>query len=357
MKKLALFLVVPVAAIGLWWTSSPKKKEIFPADYLAKAEKRQIDFSIDVNGEITPDFLLDVRPEVGGKIKNLPVSAGQQVKKGELLAEIDDTDLLTERKTALTEIDGAKISQQKIKRNLERAQELQKAKLISKEVYENISADYESATNTLAKAQRRLETVEDRLRKTKILAPMDGTLLEVKVIEGQVVVAAASVNSGTTLMSIADLTRLLVDTHVNQVDVTKLKLNQKVTLTTEAMKDLDWRATICFIAPLATAKNNVKGFKVQALIENADQRLRPGMTVNMTVPIASVQEALSVPVAAVFKDPEAGKKVIYVVKEGGVTEKREVKVGITDMDYVEIRRGVEPGEEILLVDPRFLKNS
>lgn len=356
MKKfIALLILLLVVGAWLWIKPSHKQGDQIPGNYLAKAEKRDIDFIVEVSGEITPDFQLEVRSEVGGKVKNLPVHAGQEVKKGDLLAEIDDRDLLTERKAALTEIDGAKISQEKAWRNLQRGEELHKSKLISKEVYENLNSDHETATNTLAKAQRRLELVEDKLRKTRILAPMDGTLLEVKVIEGQVVVAAASVNSGTALMSIADLTRLLIDTHVNQVDVTKLKLDQKVKLATEAMKDVVWEATINFIAPVATSKNNIKGFRVQALIEKPDARLRPGMTVNMTVPIASVQEALSVPVAAVFKDPDKGK-VIYVRKEG-TTEKREVTVGITDMDYVEIRSGVRPGEEILLVEPRFLNKS
>lgn len=356
MKKLIAFLI-PLLALGAWFFFKPthKKNEAIAGAYIAKAEKRDIDFVVEVTGEVTPDFQLEVRSEVGGKVKNLPVQAGQQVKKGDLLAEIDDRDLLTERKAALTEIDGAKITQEKARRNLLRAEELHKSKLISKEVYENLSSDFESAANTLAKAQRRLELVEDKLRKTRILAPMDGTLLEVKVIEGQVVVAAASVNSGTALMSIADLTRLLIDTHVNQVDVTKLKLEQKVKIGTEAMKDVVWDAAISFIAPVATAKNNIKGFKVQALVQVPDSRLRPGMTVNMTVPIASVQEALSVPVAAVFKDSENGK-VIYVRKEGE-TVKREVTVGITDMDFVEIRSGVNPGEEILLVEPRFLDKS
>jgi len=191
--------------------------------------------------------------------------------------------------------------------------------------------------------------VEDKLRKTKVLAPMDGTVLTLPVIEGQVVIAAASVNSGTTLMTIANLSRLVVETHINQVDVARLETNQQVKLRAESLKDLEMEATVSFIAPIATVKNNVKGFQVQALIEKPNPRLRPGMTVNMSVPIASVDDAVSVPIAAVFKG-EGNKKVIYV-RNGETTETREVKVGVTNINHAQILHGVKVGEQILLVEP------
>jgi multidrug efflux pump subunit AcrA (membrane-fusion protein) len=108
-------------------------------------------------------------------------------------------------------------------------------------------------------------------------------------------------------------------------------------------------ATISFVAPIATVKNNVKGFQVQALIDKPNPRLRPGMTVNMTVPIASVDDAVSVPIAAVFKG-DGNKKVVYV-RNGETTEKREVKIGVTNIDFAQILAGVEVGEQIMLVEP------
>jgi RND family efflux transporter MFP subunit len=174
-------------------------------------------------------------------------------------------------------------------------------------------------------------------------------VLVADVIEGQVVIAAASVNSGTTLMTIANLSKLLVETHINQVDVAKLELNQAVKLRAESLKDLEMEATISFVAPIATVKNNVKGFQVQALIDKPNPRLRPGMTVNMSVPIASADDAVSVPIGAIFKG-EGNKKVVYV-RSGETTEMREVKIGVTNIDYVQILGGVEVGEQIMLVEP------
>jgi multidrug resistance efflux pump len=115
--------------------------------------------------------------------------------------EIDDRDLLTEKQSVLTEIDGAKLEVDKIRRNYERAKELYESKLISREQFDNLSSELDMGQNSMIRAQRKLEILEDKLRKTKVTSPMQGTVLTRPVIEGLVVIAAASVNSGTTLMT------------------------------------------------------------------------------------------------------------------------------------------------------------
>lgn len=354
MNKPALLLALAALAGGGWFYLGGKlpkseAKAVQTEKSLARAEKRDIESSIDVSGDVTPAFQLDVKPEVGGKLKALHVVAGQTVKEGDLLAEIDDRDLLTERDSALTEIEGAKLSMEKAKKNFERARELFEEKLISREVFDNLTSEYEIGQNSMVKAQRKLQLVEDRLRKTKVLSPTDGTALTVPVIEGQVVIAAASVNSGTTLMSIANLTKLQIEMHINQVDKARITLDKVVQIRAEALKDESMDARISFIAPIATTKSSVKGFQVQAIIDKPDPRLSPGMTVMLNIPIARVEDAISVPVTAVFKS-EGNKKVVYV-RHGDATEKREVKIGVTNIDHAQILNGVKEGEEILLVEP------
>lgn len=356
MKKIAIVLVLAAGGFGTWKmlpakTLAPAKEQqaAAPGRSSARAEKRDISFSVEVSGDVTPAFQLEVKPEVGGKLKALHVEPGQSVAAGDLLVEIDDRDLLTEKDSVITEIEGAKLSVDKTKKNFERGQELFEAKLISREVFDNLSSEFAIAENGLVRAERKLQLVEDKLRKTKVIAPSDGTVLTVPVIEGQVVIGAASVNSGTTLMTIANLSKLLVETHINQVDVSKLELNKKVKLRAESLRDLEMEATISFIAPIATPKNNVKGFQVQALIEKPNPRLRPGMTVNLTIPVAKADGAVSVPITAVFKG-DNNARVVYV-RNGDATEKREVKVGVTSIEYAQILHGVNEGEEILLTEP------
>jgi RND family efflux transporter MFP subunit len=353
MKKPVVIFLLTLACGGGWYAythrASAQEKSAVPDRLVARAEKRDIDASIEVSGDVAPRDQLEVKPEVGGKLKALNVEPGDQVKAGTLLAEIDDRDLLTEKESVLTEIEGAKLSMEKTQRNFERAQDLFERKLVSREVFDNLSSENKLAQNTLEKAQRKLQLVEDKLSKTKVVAPMDGTILDVPVSEGQVVIAAASVNSGTALMTIADLSRLLVVTHINQVDVARMGSTKQVKLRAESIREADMEAKISLVAQIATVKNNVKGFQVKALIEKPDPRLRPGMTVTLSIPIASAEDAVSVPIAAIFKG-EGNKKVIYV-RNGETTERREVKIGVTNTDFAQVIKGVEPGEEILLVEP------
>ncbi len=353
-KPTIIVLLIAALTAGGWYFYAHKALagsgdgEI-PDRFITKAEKRDIDFAVDVSGDVTPKLQLEVKAEVGGKIKKLHVDAGDIVKQGDVLVEIDDTDLLSEKKSVLTDIDGANLNVEKIQRNFDRSKDLFDSKLVSREVFDNLSSEFDMAKNDLVKAQRKLQILEDKLSKTKVIAPMDGTILVLPVIEGQVVIAAASVNNGTSLMTMADLSKLLVITQVNQVDVAKLTQDQHVKLRAESFKDVEMEAKITFIAPKADVKNSIKGFEVRALIDNPTKRLRPGMSVNMRIPIAKADGAISVPISAVFKG-DGGKKVVYV-RNGIVTERREVKVGVANIDFVEIIKGVSEGETVLLVEP------
>ncbi len=356
-RSLGIFLLVAAAAVGggTWFALSgrpagPGPGEV-PPNLLAKVERRDIDSKLLLSGEVKPAFQVDVKSEVGGKIKELDVAVSQRVKRGDLLAVIDDRDLLTEKKSAQTVIDGAQLSVDKDQGNYDRAKALFDEKLISREVYANLEADLLISKNALERARSQLDSVNDRLSKTRIIAPSDGTVLDIPVNEGQVVTAAASVNDGTTLMTFADLNRLLIETHVNQMDVAKLTTGGEVSVNMQGDDAHAVRARIEFVAPLATVKNNIKGFLVQALIEDVNSPLKPGMSVSMMVPVGAARRAVSVPLAAVFK--QDADRVVYV-RRSGSTERRKVNVGITNMSYAEITAGLREGEEILLVEPKAL---
>jgi len=315
----------------------------------AQAERRDISEEIRLSGDVSPAFQVEIKPEVGGKLREVHAVTGQQVKEGELLFVIDDSDLQIERSSAEVEIDGAKVTVEKLAGNLGRARELFEAKLISKEVYENLDADHRLAENALQRAQRRLETVDDRITKTRVPAPAGGTILSVPVIAGQIVVPAVSVNAGTTLATLADLSTLIVDAHVNQLDIGKVRHGDTVEVFGGASDSLRASAKINFIAPLATTKNNVKGFTVQAVLSGDTAEFRPGMTVSIRLPLAAAADAVSVPVGAVF-DTRRGK-VVYVVRPDGTSEPRPVEVGAADLFHAEILSGLQEGESVLLSRP------
>jgi RND family efflux transporter MFP subunit len=351
---LAFLLIVLVAIGGGGWlifsgSASSSDAAGFPPGSLTKAERRDLESKLLLSGEVKPASLVEVKSEVGGKVKEILVTVNSKVKKGDVLAIVDDRDLLTEKQSAQTAVDGAKLSVDKDRGNYDRAKALFDEKLISKEVYANLEADLRISENAQQKADSALQSVEDRLSKTRIIAPSDGIVLDIAVNEGQVVSAAASVNSGTTLMTFADLGRLLIETNVNQMDVNKLTAGQRVSVNMQGDDANVVPAHIEFVAPLATVVDNIKGFKVQALIEGTNTRLKPGMSVSMTVPVANAKGAVSVPITAVFT--QNNERVVFV-RKGGNTERRKVRVGLTNMSFAEITSGLSEGEEILLVEPR-----
>lgn len=347
---LGIFLLLLLAGAG-WWIRKNQVAKEPQMTTVAAAERRDIKSDLLLTGEVTPAFQVEIKAEVGGKVKKIYVKVGQSVKKGELLAEIDDTDLLTDKASAETDIEGAQLSMEKNRGNYDRAKALYEQKLISKEVFSNLESDLAISKNALEKSQMRLQTVEDRLRKIRIEAPADGMPLDIPVKEGQVVVAAASVNAGTVLMTFANLSELLIKSHVNQADAPRLRKDQTVKVQMSESGDDPIRAHIDFIAPLAVVKNNIKGFEVKAVIDDNDGRLKPGMSVSMNVPVAEAEQVVSIPVNAVFKD--RNQDIVYV-QSGESVERRKVQLGVNDLYFVEVKSGLEAGEKILLSEPKNL---
>ena len=350
MAKYLVTLLLLLAGLAYWmgWVPWPQPVRTDKAPPTVVAKRMDIAPVLPLSGEVAPAFQVDVKPEIGGKIKKIHVIAGQNVRKGELLVTIDDTDLLNERASAEAEIAGTRLRVEKILGNFSRAKQLFAQKLLSREEYANLEADYQIAENELAKSLFRRQTVDDRLAKTRVVSPADGTILDVPVNEGQVVVGAASVNSGTNLMGFADLSRLLINAHVNQLDAGKLSVGQIMVVHSPDSSDQDYQARIEFIAPLATVKNNIKGFEVRGVIEGNRESMRPGVSVSITVPIGKAEGVVSLPVTAIFE--RDGKMVVYVLK-GKENECRNVVVGLMDSSRVEIKSGVGEGEEVLMVAP------
>ena len=362
MKIVVAAVVLTVAAGGWWFWRAHNSGQAggrrggggataaaIGAPATARAARRDIDFNIDVTGDVTPAQQVEIKPEVSGRIIRLRVEAGQTVKSGDMLVELDDTDLRTERQGALTTIEGARLAVDRAKSNFGRGEGLYSAKLSSKENYDNLSNDLAVAENALVKAQRSLQAVDDKLTKTRILSPTDGTVLTLPVVQGQVVTAAASVNSGTSLMTVANLSNLIVVTNINQVDVAKLSVGREVSLRIDALREPPMQAVVRFIAPVASVKNNIKGFQLEARIVNPSPRLRPGMTVNLTIPIDSARDVVCVPVGAVFDDADA--KVVYVRHGTREPEKRRVQLGVTNYFFTQVTEGLNEGDEVLLQAP------
>jgi len=377
----------------------------------AVVEQRSISFSISVAGEIEPAEQVSVRPEVNGRISELPVDIGDRVKKGKLLFALDDADLQIELETRRTEIASAKLEIQRAEQDrdqsdlqvelklretaisrsnlqlrqaaddLARNQKLFDAELISTEVMQTVTSAhelakndvaqaeknlelskerfrmakdrattaYQLATNSYLRAQRNLDLTQDRLSRTRIVAPFDCTVLTRPISAvGQAVSGSGGFNSGTEVMTIANLSEMIIDAHVNQADITRLTEGMEVDVAIEAVIGLKVKGKVERIAPKATIRNGIKGFGARILLTEIDPQIQPGMTAKISIPVVSADNALSVPLAAVFTEEDG--RFVYVVKDG-VFEQRYVKVGVSDYKFAEILSGIEAGETVAIEMP------
>ncbi|HET6409134.1 MAG TPA: efflux RND transporter periplasmic adaptor subunit, partial [Chthoniobacteraceae bacterium] len=204
--------------------------------------------------------------------------------------------------------------------------------------------------------QRELAIIDERLTKTKIQAPFDCTILTRPVSMGQAVSGSGGFNSGTEVLTIADLNNLVINAHINQADITRLRNDQEVDVAVEAVAGLNVVGRVERIAPQATIRNNIKGFAVRIFLKDVDKRIRPGMTANIKIPVASADNVVSVPLAGVFseRDPQTYKteRFVYVQNEAGGFERRSVTIGVSDFFFAEVQEGLEPGEIISLEPPK-----
>jgi RND family efflux transporter MFP subunit len=264
---------------------------------------------------------------------------------------LDDRDLQIEKQSQETEISRAKLQLEQAERNFKRSEQLFADKLISLELFEDTKTLFELSSNALERAQKSLDLVQDRLRKTRIVAPFDCTVLTRPVSVGQAVSGSGGFNSGTEVLTIANLNEMIINAHINQADVARLKPDQQVEVQVEAVPGLKVFGKVERIAPQATIKNNIKGFATRILLKDVDKRIRPGMTANIKIPVAAADNVLAVPLAAVFTELNAetqqNERFVYV-KQDETYERRPIQIGVSDFFYAEVGKGLSPGEVVAL---------
>ena len=317
-------------------------------------ETRDINFSVTVAGEISPAEKVSVRPEVHGKIAELPVDISDQVAAGDLLFRLDDKDLKIEIDTRKKQIDSANLQLKQSKNEFERSKKLFNDGLISEEAFQNIKTRYEVSQISRDRAQNDFDLAEEKLSKTSIRAPFDCTVLSRPVSIGQAVSGTGGQSSGTEVMEIADLKNLIILSHVNQADVSRMGKNQKVKIEIEAVADLVIDGIVERIAPQATIKSGIKGFSTRIKLQNTDESIIPGMTATINIPVANSKGVVATKLASIFTERnelEQRTETYAYIKKDEKYAKQMVEVGVNDLNFVEVLKGLNQGDEVALEKP------
>lgn len=362
MKKLKIskvwiaMTVVVIIAVAVWALSGGKEKE----EINFKQEKvslQTLQNSVTATGTIEAVTSVTVGTQVSGIVNKLYVDYNSQVKKGQVIAELDKTNLLSELNTAKANMASAQSQLNYQSANMKRYQALYQKGLVSADDYENALLTYRQAKEQVATAKEQVQRAQTNLGYATITSPIDGTVISKSVEEGQTV--AASFNTPELFTIAKDLTNMQVVADVDEADIGAVKEGDRVTFTVDAYPDDTFEGTVKQVRLQATTTNNVVTYEVVISAQNADLKLKPGLTANVTIYTQERTGVLAVANKAlrftptketVGKDMKIvdckGKNKVWTL-DGKTLTAHPVSIGQTDGMHTEITKGLKAGQQIV----------
>jgi HlyD family secretion protein len=372
-----------------------------------KAVRKTILQTVSATGKVQPETEVKISPEVAGEIIELPVADGMGIKKGDLLVKIKPDSykaLLEQQEAAISAARATNLQQKasmlKTEQDLKRADDMYAKKTISIQEYNAAQAaadvaknTYESSLHEIERAQAGSSQARDQLSKTTVYSPIDGTVTILNSKLGERIVATGQF-AGTEVMRVADLSRMQAVIDVNENDVPNVKIGDKANVKIDAYGDRKFKGTVAQIGNTGKTtgtgtQEEVTNFEVKINLEREDVLLRPGLSCTADIETNMVKDAVAVPMQAVTirtgesnlspeeiekkrlktaardkgdnnadyvnerqekalqkEEREKLSKVVFL-KKGGKAQSVKVTTGISDDTYMEIKSGVQPGDEVI----------
>ena len=354
---IGIIAVVAVVAIAAFFMMGGKKKETVSFE-TAKVERTTISSTITATGTIEPVTSVTVGTQVSGIVSKLYVDYNSVVKKGQIIAELDKTNLTSELKTAQANLSSAQSTLNYEQNNFNRYQTLYNKGLVSADEYETAKLSYLKAKEQVNTSRESVQKAQTNLGYATITSPIDGVVLSKAVEEGQTV--AASFNTPELFTIAQDLTDMRVIADIDEADIGGVKEGQRVTFTVDAFPEDHFEGKVTQVRQQATTESNVVTYEVVISAPNNDLKLKPGLTANVTIYTLEKNDVLAVPSKALrfipneallteqqsVEDCEGLFKVWTL--EGDVFKAHSVEVGTNNGILTEIVSGVAEGTEILV---------
>ncbi|HEY6307797.1 MAG TPA: efflux RND transporter periplasmic adaptor subunit [Candidatus Angelobacter sp.] len=385
---LGALLVVALIVVGLVAATRGSTK-IDPSK-LAKVEKGDLAKSVVATGKIQPVTNVEVKSKASGIVQNLLVDYGDNVKKGQVLAELDKQQIMAEvnqqrasleaaeaaARAAEADLEHAKVDAEGpdvplLKRAYERAQGMAKDGIVSASALEDAEKSYEMALNKqqlgkasvissaaklkqaqaqVSQAKAQLEEKEEEYRNSTIVAPLDGMVLSRDVEVGDAVSSILILGSSATLvMTLGDIHEVYVKGKVDESDIGKVYIGQAARIKVESYKDRTFSGKVTKISPLGVEKDNVTTFEVRVSIDNAKGELKSQMTANAEIILEEHKNVLMIPEGSLIYDKDRKASVEVPDPNGKEGKKKvDVTVGISNGSKTELLSGLKEGQQVIL---------
>lgn len=352
---IAMILVV-VIAVAVWLLSGGKKEEQINFKQ-EKVATHTLQNSITATGTIEAVTSVTVGTQVSGIVNKLYVDYNSVVKKGQVIAELDKTNLISELNTAKANLASTESNLSYQSANMKRYQTLYKKGLVSADEYENALLAYRQAKEQVASSRENVQKAQTNLGYATITSPIDGTVISKSVEEGQTV--AASFNTPELFTIAKDLKNMQVIANVDEADIGGVAVGNRVNFTVDAYPDDTFEGVVKQVRLEATTNNNVVTYEVVISAPNADLKLKPGLTANVTIFTKEQANILSVANKAlrftptketVGKDMKIvdckGKNKVWTLN-GNTLTAHSVNIGQSDAMHTQIISGIKAGQSVV----------
>ena len=347
--------VVAMVAVAFWMMSGGKKEESVTFD-TAKVAPANLMTSVTATGTIEPVTSVTVGTQVSGIVSKLYVDYNSVVKKGQVIAELDKTNLVSQLNASKATLASAQSKLNYESSNYKRYDALYKKGLVSADEYENAQLTYKQAREQVASAKEEVQRAQTNLGYATITSPIDGIVLSKAVEEGQTVAASFSTPELFTIAQ--NLKEMQVVADVDEADIGDVREGERVTFTVDAYPDDIFEGTVKQVRQEATTTNNVVTYEVVISAPNADLKLKPGLTANVTIYTAERKNVTCVPSKALRYTPTKetigkrkivdcnGKNKVWTLEGNNIVAHR-VNIGMTDGTNTELLDGMKTGTQVI----------
>jgi len=348
-KYLSIAIVFILIVGGYYWYSKSKSVSTAVQYKTAAAEKGTLTVSVSESGNIIVDSSANIDPTITGTVNNLSVAVGDKVKRGQLLFEIKNDDLNANVTRAyssylqsLSSLESAKSAKKDAKTNYDNASSSEKPSLKNK--LEAAKTSITVAEENIKYASENLQIERNNYSDRKVTAPIDGTVNAINIKNGDDLSKLSSGSSRQVPMIIGDLSTLKAQVQVNEVDISKISIGQKVMMTFDAIDGLNVSGKVEKMDSLGTLSQGVVSYNITISLDTLDSRIKPEMTVTAAIITDVKQDVVTVPNSAMKTD---GNGNYVEILNNGISEQKTVKVGVANNTDTEIISGINAGDNVI----------
>ena len=356
MKKILKWVGLGVLVLGAMWAavffikSNSKSAITYETHkpFISSIEKKTV-----ATGKVIPEDEVEIKPQISGIIDKIYLEEGAKVKAGDLIAVIKVVPNEQSLNQARGRVSNAQIALNNTKIEYDRNKALFEKGVISSQDFNNLQLQYDQAVQELKNAQSDYQIIKvgsaggSSSANTNIRATVTGTILEIPVEEGDQVIQSNNFNEGTTIASIADLSKMIFEGKVDEGEVGKLKIGMPLKISLGAIEDKEFDAKLKFIAPKGVEESGAVQFKIEGDVTvEGDFLIRAGYSANASLVLEKKDSVLVIPEALLQFDKQTDKPYVEVATGEQQFARRDIEIGISDGVNVEIVSGLGENDEV-----------